>query len=176
MIISGKNINLRLVDVGDAEFIYKLRMDEKKNKYISPVKADLKDQVDWLISYKEREKLKLEYYFIVYSKSSESLGLVRLYDFQGLSFCWGSWIMKEGAPRAAAIESALLVYELGFNKLNFESARFDVHKDNPSVYKFNNRLGAELNSTEGERYYFQLSKQSYLNTRERYAKFTGSFF
>lgn len=37
MIIYGKNINMRTVTIKDAEFIYKMRQNQDKTKYLSKV-------------------------------------------------------------------------------------------------------------------------------------------
>jgi hypothetical protein len=66
------------------------------------------------VVYEEKDAQGLEYYFVIESKQHEDLGLVRVYDLQLNSFCWGSWLIKDGAPQTTAIQSALLVYEFGF--------------------------------------------------------------
>ena len=37
MIIYGKNINMRTVEIEDAEFIYNMRQNQEKTKYLSKV-------------------------------------------------------------------------------------------------------------------------------------------
>ena len=44
MLIYGKNIDLRPVEIDDAEFILSLRIDPKLNQYLSPVENDLEKQ------------------------------------------------------------------------------------------------------------------------------------
>ena len=53
------------------------------------------DQEAWLERYAHRDN---EAYFIIENSRRESLGTVRLYNSVGKSFCWGSWIIKDGAP------------------------------------------------------------------------------
>ena len=55
-IITGKNISLRLVNIEDAEFIVNLRT--KKGAFLSTTSPDISQQKEWLLLYKEREKLK----------------------------------------------------------------------------------------------------------------------
>ena len=90
MLIEGKNTNLRLVEIEDAEFILNLRLDQTKSRYISKVENDLTKQINWLKDYKKRESEKKEYYFIIEDKVHEKYGVVRLYDFIDDSFCWGT--------------------------------------------------------------------------------------
>ncbi len=68
--------------------------------------------------------------------NGEPIGTVRLYDARQNSFCWGSWILKAGSPKHAAIESALMVYAYAVDHLSSQSAHFDVRKDNEGVWLF----------------------------------------
>lgn len=171
--IQGKNINLRTVDadIEDASFILKLRMLEHKNKYLSPVDNNLEKQQDWLKKYKDREKQRLEYYFLIESKSAEKLGLVRIYDLKSDSFCWGSWLINDNAPKTTAIESAIQVYEFGFGELGFQQSHFDVRKDNKKVIAFHERFGAEKVDEDKLNYFFIFKKSTYQNTKKKYKKF-----
>ncbi len=171
MTIEGKNINLELVQLEDAEFIYKLRTDENKSRFLSKISGTVKDQEEWIKKYKEREKQGIEYYFIIKSKNGEKLGTVRLYDFKGDSFCWGSWIIKENAPKFAAIESALQVYEFAFYKLGFKRSHFDVRKQNIKVVNFHKKFGAKIVREDDLNYYFEFSKEDYEKIKPRYRKF-----
>ncbi|GAB0173489.1 hypothetical protein [Helicobacter trogontum] len=69
------------------------------------------------MNYKIRESLGQEYYFVI--EGSVPFGLVRLYDFVGESFCWGSFITTENAPFYVAIEAVCCVYEFAFYGLGF---------------------------------------------------------
>lgn len=42
-----------------------LRIDEKYNKHLSTVTADVEAQVNWIRSYKEDEANKQQFYFII---------------------------------------------------------------------------------------------------------------
>ncbi len=165
----GKNINLRLVLLKDAKFICELR--QNKGKFLSKTSAKISEQKRWIRSYKEREKEGVEYYFIIESKTKEAFGSVRLYDFLDNSFCWGSWIIKDGAPFSAGIESALCVYIYGFECLGFTKSHFDVHKQNTQVVAFHKRFGAKIIKEDELNYYFTLSKEDFLKAKTRFAKY-----
>lgn len=169
--IQGKNTNLRLVEVDDAEFILDLRLDQTKNRYISKVENDLNKQVDWIKEYKKREKQEKEFYFIIENNKNERYGVLRLYDFVGDSFCWGSWILRENSPSYMAIESALLVYEFAFYELKFKKSHFDVRIDNEKVVAFHTRLGAEVTGSDELNYYFNYTKEKYEEIKNKYRKY-----
>lgn len=171
MLIEGKRINLRSAEIEDADFLLSLRLDPNKNRHLSAVDSDLKKQVQWLIDYKVRETLGSEYYFIIEDKSNNPVGCVRLYDFIEDSFCWGSWILKDGSPSFMAVESALQVYEFAFYTLKFNNCHFDVRKENASVVAFHERFGAKKVSDDTLNFYFTYSKDDYEKIKSRYGKF-----
>jgi len=171
MIIYGKNINMRTVEIDDAEFIYTMRKNEDKTKYLSKVEGTIASQKEWIEDYKTREKNKQEFYFVLESKKNEKLGLVRMYDFKDSSFCWGSWLIREDAPKTTAIESALQVYEFGFYGLGFEKSHFDVRKGNGKVISFHKRFGAKIIYEDELDYYFNFDKKDYEVIKERYKRY-----
>lgn len=171
MIIEGKNIQFRLVEETDANFILMLRLDESKSKFISKVDHDIQKQIEWIREYKTRENNKTEYYFIIEDKNGERHGCVRLYDFRGDSFCWGSWILRNGSPSYMAIESALLVYEYAFFSLCFKKSHFDVRKGNDKVIAFHTRFGAKIVNEDQLDFYFIFTKEDYKKTKIKYIKY-----
>jgi len=171
MIIYGKNINMRTVTTEYAEFIYNMRQNQNKTKYLSKVTGTVESQKEWIKNYKQREENKKEFYFVIESKDEEKLGLVRMYDFQDNSFCWGSWLIKEDAPKTTAIESALQIYEFGFYSLGFEKSHFDVRKGNDKVISFHQRFGAKIVDEDELDYFFNFEKSDYEIIKEKYKRY-----
>ena len=171
MIIYGKNINMRTVEVEDAEFIYTMRQNQDKTKFLSRVSGSVETQKEWIENYKQREKDKKEFYFVIESKNKEKLGLVRMYDFKNNSFCWGSWLIKEDALKSTAIESALQIYEFGFYNLGFLKSHFDVRKGNDKVIAFHQRFGAKIVDENDLNYFFNFERNEYEVTKEKYKKY-----
>lgn len=169
----GNSISMRLTDTSDADFILEMRLDSKKSRYISKVENDLEKQILWLREYKKRESECQEFYFIIQSlKDAKRLGLVRIYDFKGDSFCWGSWIIKDSAPKIAAIESAMLIYVFAFEILGFKNSHFDVRNDNISVINFHKRLfNAQITHIDNLSTYFTFSYNDFLESKKKYAMF-----
>lgn len=169
--IKTKFLKFRLVEEDDAPFILELRTDHRYNKYLSTVIPDLDKQKEWLHDYKQREQKGQEYYFIITDKIDQNIGTVRLYDFLKESFCWGSWILNEKKPRLGALESAMLVYKIGFDLLDFQQSHFDVMCENIRVIEFHKKFGAEIVSTDEQNVYFILKKQKFKNSIEKFNKF-----
>lgn len=170
MRICGQAIDLRLAEVDDAAFILGLRLDPRLSRFLSATRQSLDLQRQWLVDYKERERQGLEYYFIIESKERQAFGTVRMYDFRDDSFSWGSWIVRPGCPPWIAIESALLVYQCGFEELGFAESHFEVRKDNARVVAFHRRFGAEVLREDERCYYFRFLKANFPSARERYGR------
>ena len=171
MIINGKNINLRTVEIADAEFIFNLRQNTKRTEHLNKIDGTIEDQQIWIKNYKTRENENKEFYFVIESKKGDKLGLVRVYDLQNDSFCWGSWLIKESAPKSTAIESALQIYEFGFKTLNYHQCHFDVRKNNEKVIAFHQRFGAKITNEDNLNYYFNFSKETYNETKSKYKRY-----
>jgi RimJ/RimL family protein N-acetyltransferase len=166
--IRGKSIVLRNASSADAAFVLTLRSDARAIQHLSRTSPALLDQIDWLERYAMRST---EAYFIVESAAGDPLGTVRLYDAQQDSFCWGSWIMVSDAPRAAAIESALLVYAYALETLGFTKAHFKVRRDNERVWAFHERFGAERVREHDSEVDYVISNAAIKASMERYARF-----
>lgn len=174
--LEAKNIYFRLVEEQDAGFICSLRNDDELNNYLSKSTADENAQREWILSYKEREAKAEEYYFIICRKMDGlQIGTVRLYDFQEnpKSFCWGSWILNKNKTKYAAVESALLVYQAGFNTLGFEQSHYDVMKGNDKVHSFHLKMGAEEVSEDDTNIYYVFPRSQHEKNKIHYAKFLG---
>lgn len=171
MIVNGKSIKLRTVEIEDAEFIYLMRNNDSKTKYLTKVTGTIESQEKWIKFYKKREIDNKEFYFVIESNNDEKLGLVRIYDFQLNSFCWGSWLIKENAPITTAIESALLTYEFAFYQLGFEKSHFEVQKGNDKVISFHKRFGANIISENELEYFFNFEKNDYEKIKKKYKRY-----
>lgn len=160
MILKSKTIQIRFVEESDAEFILKLRLDPKYNQFLSSVNSDVQSQKDWIKKYKNDEAAKKQFYFIIERNDATPCGTVRIYDLKEDSFCWGSWILNEDKTRYAALESALLVYQFGFNELGFEKSHFDVRKGNEKVISFHKKMGAQKTGEDDLNEYFNITKET----------------
>lgn len=166
--LKSKTISMRLIEESDAEFVLNLRLDPRYNNFLSKVEASLDGQKKWIINYKNDEREKKQFYFIIERNDGVPCGTVRIYDIRNDSFCWGSWILNEDKTRYAAIESALLVYDFGFNKLKYLKSHFDVMKGNQKVINFHKKFGAVQTGEDEQNYYFEISKESVELFKEKF--------
>ena len=164
--ISQGNCSLRLVEVQDSRFIVNLRQHEELSRYISSTSGDVSKQRVWISAYKEREKAGSEYYYIIENLGTP-VGTVRLYDFIGDSFCWGSWVILRGQNTKIAYSSVVMVYDFAFNELGFKRSHFDVMKGNDSVLRFHMKMGANIVRSDEANNYLEISLDAYLKVRSR---------
>lgn len=166
--VRGKSIYFREVSADDADFILDLRTDPGKGRHLSQTSGDVQKQRDYIAGYLRSET---DFYFIICDYDKRPVGTVRIYDIRDDSFCWGSWILSAEAPRNAAIESALLVYDFAFFSLHYPRAHFDVRKENERVVEFHKRFGARIIDEDELNFYFAYDRPAYLATREKYLRF-----
>jgi RimJ/RimL family protein N-acetyltransferase len=165
--VRGKTLVFRDARIDDAEFILSLRTDEKKSRYLNATSLDIDMQRAWLASYSSKND---QVYFII-EYQNEAIGTVRLYDARENSFCWGSWILKDGRPSHAAMESALMVYAYAVDCLGFQAAHFDVRKGNERVWQFHERFAARRTAETDLDYFYTVDFSSIQASRMRYLKF-----
>jgi RimJ/RimL family protein N-acetyltransferase len=166
--IHGHHLVLRLIEPADANFVFGLRTDPTYNTHLSQVHGTAEDQRRWITAYKTREVAGLEFYHIIARKDGHPCGTVRLYDFGGESFTWGSWILDAGKPPKAALESAVLVYDFAFARLGLQYATFDVRKDNQRTLAFHSRFGATETGQDDVNKYFTYTRARFLADRPRH--------
>ncbi|MEO8155397.1 MAG: GNAT family N-acetyltransferase [Rhizobacter sp.] len=164
--MSGANVVLRDATADDAEFILSLRLNPAKNQHMSATSPRLNDQVLWLQGYAKKTD---QAYFIVCDKEGKRLGCVRLYDAEGGSYAWGSWLMVDGLSPLVSVETVLLVYAYG-RHLGFKEARIDVRKDNKYVRNFHEKFfGAEMVSEAGIECCYVMREESIAKSLGRFS-------
>jgi RimJ/RimL family protein N-acetyltransferase len=155
----------RFVEVEDAEFTLSLRSDSELSKHLNKTSFELDAQRRWIDAYKTREAQGDEYYFVIVCEGRNQ-GVVRLYDFRDVdgkrSFCWGSWIIAPPRPKGLVTYSALCVYEIGFDILQFEMSHFDVRRSNDKVNEFHLRAGAAKVAENDLDIFYTYTKDAYI--------------
>lgn len=166
-LIVGNRLMFGNAGPADAEFILGLRTETTKGRFLSATSRDLGLQVAWLKRCSVDDS---QVCFITLDKDGEKFGTVRLYDVRGNSFCWGSWLLKDGAPSGYALESALIVYRFAHLQGMSES-HFEVHWENESVSRFHERFGA-IRMREGEGvFHYKIANLDIRRSLEKYRRY-----
>lgn len=153
---------VRLVCETDAEFIIRLRTNERNARYIHATSANIADQIEWIRNYKSREVRGEDYYFIFYYKDAP-VGLIRIYDINNekKSVTAGSWVCEPDLPMQVPILILILCREIMFDEIGAELDHFDVRKGNKHVQRVHKMMGADIVSEDDENYYFELTKNDF---------------
>jgi RimJ/RimL family protein N-acetyltransferase len=174
--VEGPNLALRFVQSDDAEYLHRLRIDPAYNSHLSAVRGTADDQRRWIDAYKAREADGSERYYIIERRDGTPCGTVRLYDIKDDSFTWGSWILDHNKPRKAALESAVLSFDVGFKSLGKDRGFVDVRIGNTHAEGFYRRLGmTETHRTDQDIFFvyprarFDADRAGYLTILEKEA-------
>jgi RimJ/RimL family protein N-acetyltransferase len=163
--VEGPNLRLRLIEPDDAVYVHGLRTDPRYNTHLSAVTGSVEDQRRWIEGYKSREATGQELYYVIERKDGTRCGLVRLYDIEADYFTWGSWILDENKPPKAALESAVLIYEIGFGALGCSRSVFDVRAENENTLAFHKRFGASETGADTRDVFFEYTKETFVNEK-----------
>ena len=139
--MAGHAFRLRPIELADAPLIISLRSDADRTRYLHGVPLDVAAQEEYLNNYFSRPG---DYYFVIQrlpAGGGGAEGLIGIYDVDTKLRCgsWGRWIVE---PRSsAAIESAWLIYRIGFERLSLDQMYTHTLVENASVLSFHDRAG-----------------------------------
>lgn len=164
--VLGSRITFDVVSVEDAEYVFSLRTNPTYNTHLSAVHGDVDDQRRWIQQYKAREASGTEAYYIIRrADDGRRCGVVRIYGVRDGEFTWGSWILDAHKPHKAALESAYLVYQIGFDTLGAHRAVFDVRLENETTIAFHQRFGATRLYVDEVNAYFEYTRETFAAAR-----------
>lgn len=157
--IDTYGLHVRLVCENDAEFILRLRTNERNARFIHATDNRIEKQVEWIKQYKERESNGEDYYFIFFSQR-RPVGVIRIYDIdcREKKATIGSWVCELDLPMQIPISILIICREILFDVLGMEKDCFDVRKVNKHVQRVHKMMGAELVAEDELNYYFELPK------------------
>jgi len=138
--LQGPGFALRPVTETDSDFIIGLRTDPELGKFINASSPRREDQIAWMQKYYARAG---DYYFLVTRHDGTPEGTIALYDVTGEGSDkrgeWGRWILKRGSM--AAVESALLIYQAAFERLDLGMVYCRTVALNQPVVSFHTSCG-----------------------------------
>lgn len=171
--VEGPNLILRLIRPADADYVFALRTDAAYNRHLSEVRGTAEDQRRWIETYKEREGDLRELYYIIERRDGRPCGTVRLYNIRPEEFTWGSWILDHNKTRKAALESAVLSFGIGFERLGLGRADLEVRVANVHATSFYRRFGMTESGSTAQDLFFVYPKARYLTDRPGYLEQLG---
>ena len=139
--LEGPAYRLRPVTLDDAAFIVELRSDPVRSRYLHRIPGGVAAQRRWLEDYFTRPG---DYYFIIENRATgQREGAAGIYNVDPLAGDaeWGRWIIRPGS--LAAVESACLIYRVGFEILKLESIYCRTIAENFSAVAFHDSFGVQ---------------------------------
>jgi RimJ/RimL family protein N-acetyltransferase len=132
----GFGVRLRPVRMDDAPFIVWLRnLDHAKGR-VGDSAIDPASQKAWLKAYFDRPG---DYYFIIETTAGSAVGAYGIYDVKGSSAESGRWVIRPDVP--AAVPSAVLAFDIAFDRLGLIEVRVTTVATNRSVLSLNRKFG-----------------------------------
>ena len=170
-IIQGVGINLRSVEEKDAEFIFVLRQDKERTKYIHSISGTVEDQRQWIRLQREREG---DYYFIVEDKGGKPIGALGYYDIKNKNGEIGRMVIN--GSYAQNCDAIVQIRKFAFETIGADSVRSTVVDGNKTMIAQLKRLGGvQTGSFVDDKdgfvvLVFQVSKEAYNARKEKYIK------
>ena len=158
------DIDVRLVNEGDAQFIVDLRTNPSLSKFIHETSTDVSAQVEWIRNYKQREKAKEEYYFF-FSKNQIPAGVIRITDIHPEYASMGSWLCSPNNDPETSVATLLIARDILFEVLDIEKDVFNVDRGNKHVARLHKQMGARVVAENERGYQYELTKNDYIKNR-----------
>ena len=162
---NGLYVNLRCVELDDADFILSLRCNEEKSKFLHKTEYNIEKQKEYIQNCLNSKE---QYYFISEDKSGNRIGTIRIYNITDETFTGGSWLMVDGCSPEQVIETEFLMKDFGFNVLNKPRCVFDVRKENKKVARYHKLSGARIVGETDLDYLFECTKEDYFNNIKKF--------
>ncbi|MBC8095256.1 MAG: GNAT family N-acetyltransferase [Akkermansiaceae bacterium] len=137
--LKGHAFGLRPVTLEDAGLVVELRTSTERSQFLNPISSSVEVQREWLQRYFDRPG---DYYFVINrERDNFPEGLIGLYDLDsaGQRAEWGRWIVRPGS--LAAVESAFLIYQAGFERLGLAEIYCRTLAANAAVVSFHDSCG-----------------------------------
>ena len=138
--IIGRYVELRSAKVEDAEFALNIRHTPKAMKFMPSLDITLEQQKSWIEKQRITEG---DYFFIVFNKNNERIGVNSVYDIHDEQGEIGRWVMQGGAFES--IESKLLITQFSFNILKLKRLVEYSYPENISTLKASKIFGCKIN-------------------------------
>lgn len=142
--IEGLAFRLRPLADSDATFVMQLRNNPDLNRFLHATPLNIANQLAWQERYYERLG---DWYFVLERRSDgKSEGLISLYDYNAeyKTAEWGRWVLRPGS--LGAVESAWLIYQCAFERLDLNEVYCRTVASNRSVVSFHDSCGIPTRS------------------------------
>lgn len=140
-VIQGKFVDLKSITLDDAdvEFSYRIRKEEKNCKTVGQLAASLEEQkkfIEWQI------KEPGDYYFVVWNKKGERIGLIGVYDIHDGIGELGREV--NNGSSVEAMETEVLLDEFCRTILHLKKITYVIYLSNKKHINNHKKRGVEM--------------------------------
>lgn len=165
-IISGKFLNLRIANEGDAEFILSLRLNPLLNKFVGHTDPSVEKQRVWINEAFTKEN---DFMFIIEDKKSNKCGTVAVYDIDYIKKRaeWGRLILKQDTLFTIPIEATIQLLNFAFNKLKLIELYGGANNENRAVVQYHKKY-ANVTAEDEKFTWFSFDEKSLMKLKNMY--------
>lgn len=165
-------LQISLIEDNDAEFICELR-NNNKARLLNGSAINKNQQIDWIRSYKLREKEEAEFYFIFW-KGSDRIGTIRFIRMDETTFESGSWLFVDNVPLDIIVKAELFCKDFAFEYYSFINCYFYMNKKNKQVIRFHNMFHPVLIKEENDHVHYLLNRETYYQNKDKVLSYCQS--
>ena len=173
-VIKGRFVELKSITLDDVQFSFDIRSAPENRETVGVVAKSLEDQrkfIEWQI------KEPNDYYFVVYNRKGEKIGLIGIYDIHGDTAEIGREVSYGNCVEV--IESEILVEDFAMDVLNLKKLCSVIYANNIKHLNNQKHSGAKpikkVIRSGVESYYFETILSKDTPTRRKLAKVGDDF-
>ena len=136
-VIKGRFVELKSITLDDVQFSFDIRSAPENRETVGVVAKSVEDQkkyIEWQM--KEPD----DYYFVIYNRKGEKIGLIGLYDIQGDTAEMGREVCSGNCVEV--IESEILVEDFAMDVLGLKTLHSVIYANNAKHLK-NQKLNGQ---------------------------------
>ena len=173
-VLKGRFVELRSITLEDAQFSFDIRSAPENRETVGVVAKTVEDQrkfIEWQM--KEPD----DYYFVVYNKKGEKIGLFGCYNIKG-DMCEMGREVNNGSA-VEAIETQVLVQDFAMDVLGLKRQCFVIYANNKNNLSNQKHGGIKplkkIIRSGVESYYFECDLSKDTPVRRKLAKVGDDF-
>ncbi|MBQ9664112.1 MAG: GNAT family N-acetyltransferase [Oscillospiraceae bacterium] len=167
--LEGFGVRLRSLEEGDAAFLFKLRTDRERTRFVHAIEGTVDDQRLYIQKQRAREG---DYYFLAEDLNGEPFGALAYYNLVDKNGETGRMVLN--GTFAQNCDAILQLRRFAFEIIGAEYVRCTVVNGNKPVLAQIKRMGGEqvgsfIDSADGsEVLEFHVSRETYEERKEKY--------
>lgn len=173
-VLKGRFVELKSITLDDVRFSFDIRSAPENRDTVGVVAKNIEDQqrfIEWQM------KEPGDYYFVVYNKKGEKIGLIGIYDINGDSAEIGREVSYGNCVEV--IESEILVEDFAMDVLGLKTLHSVIYSNNKKHLNNQKHVGAKpikkVIRSGVESYYFETVLSKNTATRIKLAKIGDDF-